>query len=199
MGKRSDAGRHRRRRAAARTARRRGARPRAVGAPAIIVHRIEPEAECRRIGAADDDRAGFFPIGDHGTVRSGDDVLEGRDAVDRRATLLIDVFLDRHRDPVQWPQCRAIRHRRVGAIRRRQRVAGKIAGHGIQLRVDRPHPLDACMHGFARRNRPGPNPLRQRNRIPLPQFIGQVEILVQDAHADPGTHSDFPLVCHAAR
>ena len=39
---------------------------------------------------------------------------------------------------------------RVCAIRRRQCLAGQIAGHGIQLWVDRPHSLDAGMHGIAR-------------------------------------------------
>ena len=60
MRERRDAGGHRRRRAAARAARRHVARPRAVRASAKIVHRVEPEAECRRIGAADDDRRPLF-------------------------------------------------------------------------------------------------------------------------------------------
>ena len=199
MGERRDAGGHRRRRAAARSARRHGARPRAVRAPAIIVHRVQPEAERRGIGAADDDRAGFFPVGDHRAVRGGNDVLERRDAIDRRAAFLVDVFLDRHRDAVQRSQSRAIRNRGVGAIGRGQRLAGEIAGHGIQLRVDRPHPPHACVHGLARRNRTRADAFGERNGIPLPQFVGHVEILVPDARADTRTRSDLPFICHAAR
>ncbi len=101
--------------------------------------------------------------------------------------------------PCSGPNAAPLRNRGVGAIRRGQRLAGKIAGHGIQLRVDRPHPPDAGVHGFARRNRTRADAFGERNGIPLPQFVGHVAILVPDARADTCTHSDLPFICHAAR
>ncbi len=78
---RRDARRHRRRRAARRSARRVPARPRAVGAAAELVDRVEAEAERRRVGAADDDRARSLPVRDDRAVLRRHHVGERRDAV----------------------------------------------------------------------------------------------------------------------
>ena len=121
--------------AAGRAARRVRFRPRAVGAAAQIVDGVETEAERRRIGAAGDDRAGAFPIGDDRTIGFCNDVLKTNHAVGRGAAFLIDVFLDGHRHAMQRPERIAAGDRLVGGARRPSCRVRQVDGHRVELRV----------------------------------------------------------------
>jgi hypothetical protein len=171
MRKRRDAGCDRRRSAARRAAGGVRLRPWVVRPAAQIVDRVEPEAESRRIGAADDDRAGALPVGDDRAVRLGDDVLEADDAVGGRATLLVDVLLDRHRYAVQRAQGVTVRDCAIGAFRCGARHIRQIDGHRVERRVDGRHARQARLQRILGGDLVFANRRRDAHRAPAPDFI----------------------------
>ena len=60
--------------------------------------------EGRRVGAADNDCAGFAKVGDDRAVFGGNDIAEGNDAIGGRASTLIDIDLDSHGNAMQRAQ-----------------------------------------------------------------------------------------------
>jgi len=112
-------------------------RPWVVRSAAQVVDGIDAKAERRRVGAADDDRPGAFEIRDRRAVRGSEEIAKADDAVGRRASLLVDVFLDRYRHAVQRSE-RRIRggDRAIGALRRSARHIGQIDGDRVELAVD---------------------------------------------------------------
>src|SRR6202163_488453 len=146
-------------------------RPRAVGAPAQIVHRIEPETESRRIGAAENDRACVLPVGDDRAVLLGDDVLKANHAVGRRRALLVDVFLDGNGHAVQRSELFTSRDRRVGAIGGIARAPGQIDRHRIELGVDCGHATEARVQRLTRRDVATTDRRRDASCGPAPDIV----------------------------
>jgi hypothetical protein len=167
VGERRDAHGERRGGAAAGATGRAVAVPRIEGASAEIVVGVPAQAEGRRVGAADDDRAGALPVGHRRAVGRGDDVLERDHAVGSGGALLVHVLLDRHQYAMQKPQRLTVATRGVGAIGRGQRLLGQHDGHRVELGVDGLQPgedglcrlatSDLCPCGWPRPVRPRPS------------------------------------------
>ena len=184
---RRDARGHRGGGAAARPAGRVLLGPRVPGAAAQIVLGVEPEAEGRRVGAADDDGAGRDPVRDHGAVFLGDEIAERHHPVRRGAAGLVDVLLDRHRHAVQRAEGLAPCHGRVGAISGGARGGPEIHGHGVQPRIDGGHPFEARRHRLPRRDLPAGNRPGHARRVPSPDLVRHLPYLPRN---DPVPRAD---------
>ena len=163
------AGGHGRRRTTTGTARRMGTRPRVVGAAMQVVFGEPPHRERRRVGAADDHRAGPAQVGHHRAVFRCDVVLERDHAVGGGAAAQVDVDLHRHRHAVQRAQCVAAPPRGIGGIGRRQGLVGQHIDDGVQCGVDRPHTVQGGHGRLPGRHRAGADGGSESIRRPAPQ------------------------------
>jgi hypothetical protein len=94
------------------------------------------QAEGRRVGAPDDDRAGLAEIGDHRAVFRSDEVFLDRQSVGGRISRLVDIFLDRHRHPCERARVLAIRNPRIECPGGIARLVRHFGDHGVDRRID---------------------------------------------------------------
>ena len=164
----ADAGGDRRTRAA------RGAAAGDVRVPGIerqSVQRIVGEAaerEFRRVGEAENDRAGLLQVTHHGRIRRRDEVLVGGNAVEIGPAFVVDVLLDGDGHAVQQAEFAALGALLVGRMRGLQRVLAEIDDDRIQPGIDRMHPLQMRLDGFHRGDCAGADRSRGLHCRPLP-------------------------------
>ena len=170
MGDGADAGRRRRSRAAARAARRHRRVARIERAAVQGVVGEDAHREGRRIGAADDDRAGVLEVGDDRAVLLGDEVLERDHAVVGRQAGLVDVDLGRHRHAVQRRQGMAARAGGVGGLGGGARLRLEHAHDGVDRGIDRMQALQDRVDGLASRGLAGADEAGEIGRVVLPEF-----------------------------
>jgi len=170
MGDGADAGCRRRPGAAARAARRQRAVARIVGAAVQRVVGEDAHREGRRIGAADDDRAGVLEVGDDRAVLLGDEVFEGDHAIVGRQAGLVDVDLGRHRHTVQRRQGMAARPGGVGGLGGGARFVAEHAHHGVDRRIDGVEAFQRRIDSLLRRSLASSDKAGKIGRVVLPEF-----------------------------
>ena len=135
------------------------------------VQRIVGEAaerEFRRVGKADDDRAGLLQVTHHGRIRRRDEVLVGGNAVEIGPAFVVDVLLDGDGHAVQQPEFAALGALLVGRMRGLQRVLAEIDDDRVQPGIDRMHPLQMRLDGLHRGDGAGADRSRGLHCRPLP-------------------------------
>ena len=126
---------------------------RIAGRPEQRVVAGAAEPHHRRVGLADEDRAGLLdPLGE-GAVPVGDVVLERADAAEGRrpAGLEVEQVLDRRRHAMERPERVAAHHRVLGALRLLPRALGVEEDQRVEARVALLDPGERRVHHLDRR------------------------------------------------
>ena len=126
------------------------------------------EGEFRRVGEADDDRAGLLQVAHHGQIRRRDEVLVGGNAIEIRTAFVVDILLDRDRYAMQKAEFTTFGAPLVGRMRRSQRLLREIDDDGVQPRIDSTHPLQMRLDGLDRGDGAGADRGCGFDRRPLP-------------------------------
>jgi hypothetical protein len=134
-----------------------------IGEPA---HRVG-----RRVGAAEEDRAGAPQIGDDGIVLGGDEIAIGDDAIVGRAAALVAIDLGRHRHAVQRSARLATAEGTVGRVGRLPRLVGERQHDGVDCRIHCVEPVEAGVERFAAGKPPQADQTRQLDGVELPGFL----------------------------
>ncbi len=156
--------------AAARTAGRHRGVERIERAAVQAVVGVQTHRERRRVGPADDDRAGMLQIGDDRAVFLRDEVLKRDHAVVGRGAGKVDVDLDGDRHAVQRSEGMAAGPGGVGGLGGSARLGLEHFHDGVDRGIDLVQALQHQIDGLDRGSAAGADEAREVGRVQSPEF-----------------------------